>query len=223
MSSPTIIGANDLTFSATSTNPSVLTASVSGEILTITPVAGQSGFAQVHMAATDPGGTTVSNSFRVQITAADNRTLDVLLGAGSPSSIHYVQSNGAVGHGVSLIGPGSAVLHFGGDGLARAGTNLNGANAEMESITLSDTTTATTLNVSGQKASPATVGHITASGSLGHLNLKSSILEGDVNITGSLPSIDVDFAQGGTFTIGSGGVSILGQSFFDENFSVPAP
>jgi len=75
-------GAQDLTFSATSSNPAVLTASVSGSLLSITPVAGQSGFARVQMAANDSLGGHVSNTFRVQITAADARSLDV---SGLPS------------------------------------------------------------------------------------------------------------------------------------------
>jgi hypothetical protein len=217
-------GLQDLTFSATSTNPAVLTASVSGSTLNITPVAGQSGIARVQMVATDPFGTRVSNTFRVQITAADARALDVQLGGGSPTSIRYTQSNGTSAT-VSLSGPGMAVLHFGGDNLARAGTVLNGSNKELESIALNDTTTATILNVSGQKAAGlvASVGNITATGSLGRLDIKNAVLDGDVNITGSLPVIDVDFAEGGTFTIGSGSVSIAGKSFVDENLASSSP
>ena len=217
-------GLQDLTFSATSSNPAVLTASVSGSLLSITPVAGESGFARVQMVANDPLGVRVSNTFRVQITAADTRSLDVLLGDGSPGSIRFVQSNGAAAT-VSLAGPGSAVLHFGGDNLARAGTVLNGSNEELESITLSDTTSASTLNVTGTMVGGAlaSVGNVSASGSLGHLNINKAILDGDVNVTGALPAINVDFAEGGTFTIGSGAVSIVGQTFIDENFSSSSP
>jgi len=217
-------GVQDLTFSATSSNPSVVTASVSGSALTITPVAGQSGFARVQMVANDFLGGRASNTFRVQITASDARSLDVLLGAGSPASIRYTQSNGTSAT-VSLVGPGSAVLHFGGDNLARAGTVLNGSNEELESITLSDTTAATTLNITGNKVGGliASVGHVADSGSLGHLNIRNAVLDGDVSVDGALPSINVDFAEGGTITVGSGAVSIVGQSFVDENFSSSSP
>jgi hypothetical protein len=217
-------GASDLAFAANSTNPSVVTASVSGPALTITPVAGQSGFARIQISATDPNGLRVSNTFRVQITAADTRALDVLLGAGSPTSIHYQQSSGASAT-VSLVGPGSAVLHFGGDNLARAGTVLHGANEELESITLSDTTAASTLSVAGQKSPNglASVGNITATGDLGRLDVSNAIIEGDVSIAGALPGINVDYAQGGTISVGSGGVTIIGKSFVDENFSSSSP
>ena len=217
-------GTQDLTFSATSSNPAVMTASVSGNVVSITPVAGQSGFARIQMTANDPLGGRASNTIRVQITAADPRTMDVLLGTGSPASIRYTQSNGTAAT-VSLSGPGSAVLHFGGDNLARAGTVLNGANEELESITLSDTTAATTLNVSGNKAAGLlpSVGHISATGSLGHLNLSNAVLDGDVDVTGALPSINVDYAEGGSLKVGSGAVSIVGKSFVDENFSSSSP
>jgi hypothetical protein len=217
-------GQQDLAFSATSTNSSVLTASVSGSVLTITPVAGQSGFARVQMGATDPTGRKVINTFRVLITAADTRSLDVLLGAGSPNSIRYVQSNGTAAT-VTLTGPGSAVLHFGGDNLARAGAALHGVNQELESVTLSDTTAATTLNVVGQKSGGnlPSFGNVSASGSLGRLIIHNATLEGDVSVDGALPSIDVDFAEVGAFSVGSGAVSIVGKSFVDENFASSSP
>jgi len=117
------------------------------------------------------------------------------------------------------------VLHFGGDNLARAGTVLHGANEELESITLSDTTAASTLSVAGQKSPNglASVGNITATGDLGRLDVSNAIIEGDVSIAGALPGINVDYAQGGTISVGSGGVTIIGKSFVDENFSSSSP
>ena len=216
-------GTPDLTFSASSTNPGIVAVSVSGSTLSLTPVAGQSGFATIQMSATEPAGSRVSNSFRVQITASSDRALDVSLSATSPS-VAYQDANHA-GAMIKLSGPGSAVLHFGGDGLHLSGGALHGNNAELESITLSDTTAASTLLISGQKAgnSTVTLGNLTATGSLGLLQAKSATFAGDMNVQGMLPRIVLDGATDGTITVGSGGTSIQGGTFVDENFTSNSP
>ena len=216
-------GQQDLAFAATSSNPSVLSASVSGASVTLSPQAGRSGFAVVRLTATAPDGSSASNAFRVQITAAQSRTLHVSLG-GARKSFTFAALSQATAT-VTLNGPGTADVVMGGDALKLQGANLVGANEELESITLSGTTAASSLLITGHGASrfAVNIGNISSTGALGALQAKGVTLVGDVSVTGGIHKLDVDSADTGSINAGSSPITIQGISFVDENFTSTGP
>jgi hypothetical protein len=216
-------GQQDLAFAATSSNPSVVSASVSGSSATLSPQAGRSGFAVVRLTATAPDGSSASNAFRVQITAAQSRTLHVSLG-GARKSFTFAASNQAAAT-VTLNGPGTADVLMGGDALRLQGSSLLGANQELESITLSGTTAASSLLITGRGASRFTldIGNISSTDALGTLQAKGVTLVGDVSVTGGLHKLDVDSADTGSIDAGSSPITVQGLSFVDESFTTTGP
>jgi hypothetical protein len=212
-------GQADLTFAATSSNPSVVSASISGSTINLTPEPGRSGFAIVRTTAMAPGGFSGSNSFRVQITASQTRTLHVALGP-TRKSLDFAMSNQASA-ALMLKGPGTADIVMGGDGLKLVGASLHGANQELESITVSGTTAASSLIITGHGGSrfALNIGNISSTGPLGTLQIKGATLVGDVSVPMGLHKLDIDSAQSGSIDAGSSPTTIRGLSFFDENFS----
>ncbi len=78
-----------LTYTAESGDPSVAAVTVSGSIVTVTPVA--AGNARITVTATDPGGLTATQMF----TAAVNQPVDDLIPSFSPASVAYGWTVGA--------------------------------------------------------------------------------------------------------------------------------
>jgi hypothetical protein len=212
-------GQSDLSFTATSSNPSVLSASMSGSTITLTPEPGRSGFAIIRATAAAPDGSAASNSFRVQITASASRTLHVSLGP-SRKLFSFAASNQASAI-VMLKGPGAADVQMGGDALKLDGTGLHGVNQELESITLSGTTAASSLLITGHGTSrfALNIGNISSDGPLGTLQVKGATLLGDVSVPAGIHKLNVDSADSGSIDAGSSPTSVQGISFVDENFS----
>lgn len=215
----------DLAFTASSDNKAVVDTSVSGSVLSLVLAPNTSGFAHVQVVATDPSGAHATNTFRVQVTAATDRSLDVPLGA-SRHSFRITQSNGP-SELITLSGPGSATIHMGGDGLALAGDHARGSNQEMESITLTGTTAATTLTITGRPAKrvdPA-VGDITSDGGMRMIRVRAAALDGDVTITGSVGQFTTDLALAGVISIGTGTrpMVLQGGTLQDESFVSGTP
>ncbi|HSZ58691.1 MAG TPA: hypothetical protein VK797_23685 [Tepidisphaeraceae bacterium] len=212
-------GQSDLSFTATSSNPSVLSASMSGSTITLTPEPGRSGFAIIRATAAAPDGSAASNSFRVQITASASRTLHVSLGP-SRKLFSFAASNQASAI-VTLKGPGTADVQMGGDALKLDGTSLHGVNQELESITLSGTTAASSLLITGHGTSrfALNIGNISSDGPLGTLQVKGATLLGDVSVPAGIHKLNVDSANSGSIDAGSSPTSVQGISFVDENFS----
>ncbi len=89
---PTTAGQNSVvTFSATNTNPALVAATVSGSALNLAISAGQSGFADLTVTATDSNGNAVQDTFRVSANALPTLTLP-----GSPVIREATSSAGAV-------------------------------------------------------------------------------------------------------------------------------
>jgi hypothetical protein len=221
-------GQSDLSFTAQSDNTALAQTSVdsSGALsIALTPAA--SGFARVMLTAKAPDGSEALDTFRVQVTAAADRSLDVALGPGQ-SQLRYVMANHTAAT-ITLTGPGTGTVHLGGDNLAQVGNRVRGANQAVESITLTGTTAATQLTITGITAKRGTVfadvGHITSDGALGAIRIKHLFMDGDLNLAGGARLMNIDGARSGTMTLGQsiGPVSLTINSIVDENFSTPAP
>ena len=132
----------DLTFTTQSNNPSVVQPSISGTVLTLT-LRRRVGHRGHYGRCEAPDGSTAALAFRVKVPASTDRSLDVVLGP-ARKSFRYVESNGTSGT-ITLSGPGTAVIHMGGDNLVQIGDHARGSNQEIESITVTGTTSATSL------------------------------------------------------------------------------
>jgi hypothetical protein len=217
----------DLMFSAKSDNSALLQTSLTGSNMTMTVAPAGSGFAHVTVSATAPDGSAASQTFRVLVSASADRSLDVPIGPGH-DIFRYVEQNHTIGT-IILLGPGSGTIHLGGDNLALVGNHARGANQEVESITLTGTTGATRLVISGVTRQRRTVipviGSITTDGAFGLVKIRTVNLVGDLTVPGGISNLIVDTAQNGTIDLGQSTASLrfTEGTFVDENFMSAAP
>lgn len=221
-------GQKDLSFTAKSDNTALATTSIDASgVLSIALAPAASGFARVMLTAKAPDGSEAIDTFRLQVTASAERSLDVALGPGH-NQLGYVMANHTAAT-IALSGPGTGTVHLGGDQLAQAGNRVRGANQEVESITLTGTTAATQLTITGITARRGTefadVGNITSDGALGSIRIKRMFLDGDLNLAGGAHLMTIDGARNGTMTLSQsiGPIGLTINSIVDENFSTPAP
>jgi hypothetical protein len=220
-------GQSDLTFSAKSDNTALAQTTISNGVLSISLAPNASGFARITVQGQAPDSSVALDTFRVQVTASADRSLDVPLGPGH-TTFRYVMANHASAS-ISLTGPGTGTIQLGGDNLTLNGNQARGANQEIESIALTGTTAATQLTITGVSAKRGTVfadvGNITTDGSLGSIRTKRMFLDGDLNVAGGVRLMSIDGARSGTITLGQslGPINLTIGTIIDENLSTPAP
>lgn len=111
---------------------------------------------------------------------------------------------------VSLKGPGSAQVQFGGVGLAQNGSAVSGTDIAVNSIALSGTSSSSSLVVQTQgKNSVVEAGIITDDSSIGSIDAPTLLLRGNINIAGNVGRIDLDTATDDTITVGAAGSHAL--------------
>jgi len=107
---------------------------------------------------------------------------------------------------VSLKGPGSAQVQFGGVDLAQNGSTVSGTDISVDSVTLSGTNSGSSLVVQTRgKNSTVEIGAITDGSSIGSIEAPSALLRGNINIAGNVGRIDLDTATDDTITVGAAG------------------
>jgi hypothetical protein len=223
-------GQSDLTLSAKSDNTAVAQTSIdSSGVLSISLTPSASGFARITAQAKAPDGSLAIDTFRLQVTASAERSLEVPIGGPGPTQFRFVMANHTAAT-ITLTGPGSGTIRLGGDNLSLNGSQARGANQEVEAITLSGTTAATQLTITGVSAKRGTlyadVGHIIdTDGSLGALRIKKVFLDGDLNVAGAVSTMTIDAARNGTMTLGqsNGPIGLTFGTISDESLSTPAP
>ena len=217
----------DLTFKATSDNPTLVSPSLNGSVLTLSYSSTIAGYAHVQVTATDPSGMVAADTFRVKITASPSRSADVMLGVNGRHSFTFTAPDRTFAR-ITLSGPGVATIHLGGDFTSNSGGVVRGINEDIESIAITGSTGATTLDVRGhlhRHGGIPGVGDITSDGGFGLIRFVRAQLLGDLTANGPVPHINMDYAQGGTISVGMSSrpmhMNLL--SFVDENFSSGAP
>jgi len=232
VSSVTTVTAPQITITAVSDNSRLVTTSVSGEQLSLIALPGQTGFAHITVTATGPSGTSVSQVFRVHVEGA--QTLSVPLGAGNAHAVSFHDANGNPAT-VSLSGPGSAVASFSGSGLAYRGGTVHGQAVQLDSLTTSNTTAATSITFSGpigrrritnplaSAPNAVEIGDITINGSANEVKL-DGLFFGDLAATGSVRKLVIDSAEEGTISLGAGGeTSVEAGSITSETLTSASP
>lgn len=192
-----------LSFTATSDNPSLIAASVSGGNLTLTSGA-TAGTANITVTATDLGGNVATATFAVTATVQQ-----VTIGKGAAARIvHFTDPDGTAGQ-VTIQGAGTATLQFNGSGIS-VSTSKSGI------ATVSGTPTSVVLSTTGTDAS--TVVTITGKGGNGVVDLagigvdgatraingRNTALTGNLQASGSVGALTLASASNGILGIGSG-------------------
>jgi hypothetical protein len=158
----------------------------------------------------------------------------VPLGAGDAHAVsfHDVNSNAAT---VSISGPGSVTASFSGSDLSYRGGAVHGQQVQLDSITTTGTTAASSITFSGpagarplsrvqaSASNAVDIGNITIDGSAREVRLDGFLL-GDLAVTGSVGKLVVDSADDGSISLGAGGeTSITTGAVTSESLTSASP
>jgi cyclophilin family peptidyl-prolyl cis-trans isomerase len=215
---PVIDTTGGLTFSATSSNTSVVSTSITGGNLSFTPVA--NGTSNITVTATDLGGGTVTSIFAVTVgDQANSASFTATVGSGAGKAINFTDADGTTAQ-ITLKGPGTATVSFNGSSLAQVtdkkGIEISGTGVSISGIVTTGTTAASILTITTKGGTKAI-----NVGALQTDSLKSFVgtgvtLIGDVTATGTIGSLTIAGAQGGTITAGSVGAFVNSGNFSDN-------
>ncbi|MDB5304242.1 MAG: peptidyl-prolyl cis-trans isomerase (rotamase) - cyclophilin family [Phycisphaerales bacterium] len=227
-----------LTYNATSDNIQLVKPTINGSQLTFNPAPGRSGIAHITVSGADQTGGFVTETFRVEVKPSAARSVDVTIGGNHPHSVLYRDANGFVGQ-ISLGGPGTAVVHFGGDGLKltsdASGDHISGSNVQVVGIDATGTTAASSLKVDSITAHSVrlrndfvTVGSISTTGAFHDVQLIHAQLDGDLTVPGGVQLLRLDAARNGNVVLGGparpGSVlNFFSSSMSDMNLSSARP
>jgi peptidyl-prolyl cis-trans isomerase A (cyclophilin A) len=209
---PSVQVVSPLAFTATSDNTAVVVPTISNGVLSLNYQPNQTGVANVTVTATDlgfgtqtPGMHIVSTTFKV--------ALGDVLGSGGAKQIRFTDADGTRTT-LSLTGPGNANVQFNGtvtsESLTKAGIRtVTGTGLSIASISLTGTTAASALNVTGAGGNGMVeIGTISAAGDLRAINATRGALSGNLTTAGSVSRITLNSATGATITIGGTGGSV---------------
>lgn len=203
-----VMAVQPLSFNVSSDNPALVSPTIGsdGKTLSLAYGAGQKGWAHITVMATDLGGGTASETFRVNVGTTGDVT-SVIAGAGGAKAVQVQQADGTLAS-ISLKGPGSATVEVSGDSFTKTteknGTVLvSGINDALATISAAGTNHSSSLNITTQHGRTVSLLQLSTSSDLGSINGKSVVLAGDLNAAGSVKSITLQAAQDGTISIGT--------------------
>ena len=189
-----------VSFSVANTNPSVITAAVSGSTLNIALAAGQTGSADLTVTATDTNGNAVSDTFRITVTAVGPD-----IAVGQPAGTDLADGGSRAFPPVSVGGSADLVFtitNLGSGNLTLTGAQkvaVDGANANEFSVTAQPVSPVAAISGSANftvRFAPTSIGAKTAA-----LHIASD--DGDenpfnINLTGlaAVPEIAVEQPAG---------------------------
>jgi cyclophilin family peptidyl-prolyl cis-trans isomerase len=183
-----------LTFGASSDNPSLVSASIGpdGHTLVLSYTPGQKGVAHVTVNATDLGGVTASQSFRVNVGTTGD-LITVTAGKGGAKAV-TVQPPGGAALTLVVRGPGAAELQILGDGVQQStqknGTLLvTGTTLSVFGLKTTNTGPSTSINLTTRRGAVATVAGITTDAAVGSINGKTVDLTGNLTAGGAIRSV----------------------------------
>ncbi|HEX8911312.1 MAG TPA: peptidylprolyl isomerase, partial [Humisphaera sp.] len=192
---------DDVTYSVTSSDPAVVNPSIVNGDLVLAYGSG-GGTATVTVTATDlDGATTAQDAFDV------TSTFGVIVGTGGSKSATFTEADGTQVT-VSVKGPGTASLSFGGSGLtqstAKGKTTVTGTDVSLAGVAVTGTTAATTITISSKGGTDrqSTLGGLTTDGAVRAISAKGSVLTGALTAGGAVGSVVLAGATGGTITLG---------------------
>lgn len=189
----------ETTYTATSSNPALVTADLSGNTLTLNYAAGQLGTAEVTVTGTGLDGSVLTDSFLVSV-----GDVAITIGDNAAKAVTFTDTDGTTAT-IKLKG-GTATVSLAGTDLTqttdRRGITVTGGVGAISSINLDGTNSASNLKVNARGGDGVLeVGNITAPGGLRNLSGKALSVNGDVNL-GLANKVDLADITSGSLTIG---------------------
>ena len=202
-----------LSYQVSSDNTALVSPGVTNGVLTLTYGSG-TGIAHVTVTATDLGGNQVATTFAIGVGLTE-----VTVGKGAARLVRFVDPDGTASQ-VSLAGGGQATLTFVGTGLgqntSKSGIATVTGTPQSVSIQTSGSTAGSKLIISGHGGNGlVNLADITTS-SLGAVNGPTTVLGGNLAASGSLGSVTLDSAGGGTISATAVGKMTIKGSFTDN-------
>ncbi len=190
-----------ITYTATSDNPNIVTASVSNGQLTLNAAPGVTGGqANVTVTATDLSGQSVSQAF----TASVNGFFQAItIGAGGAKAITHTDVNGTVPV-ISLKGPGNVTINYQSDttisqtAADRVITVTSPSPLKIHDISIGGTNATSTLTIATNRgARTIDIATITTE-TIKAINARGVVLTSDLTASGPIGTLSLLSAQGGT-------------------------
>ncbi len=141
-----------------------------------------------------------------------------------PKSLTYTDTDGTIAT-ITLKGPGTASFDFTGSDLSqtttKTGVTITGTGQSIASITTIGTTAASILTITTKGGSKVVDIGALSTDSLKSLSAKGVIFTGDITATGSIGSLTISGADGGTISAVSLG-SLIDSASFADNLNLTA-
>ena len=199
-----------LTYTATSDDPSVATATVSGSQLAVN-VLNPNASTQIHVTATDAGGNTATTTFGAG-KGAGVTTVSVTVGTKGVQVVRFNDAGGTQGN-ISLSGgKGTATVTL-------TGTNLVQLPGKDQVVQVRGSVTSTAVAVTGTTATSVLtiwgkggngvvhLSSITNNAAMAMLNAPHAALSGPLTETGAIGKVVIGNISDGTVTIGAGKIA----------------
>ena len=209
-----------LTYSAVSSNPGLVTASVdaSGNLI-LTPVGG-GGTTSIKVTATDMGGHSVKQTVVANITSTSNV---VTIGAGGAKSCTYTDADGTSAV-VTLTGGGTASLTFSGSAFSQFTTHnttsMKGTGLTLSSITTTGTSSGSGLTITTHGGTGALAVGSVSTDALRTFNAKGVTLNGNLASTSAIGSISLAGVASGTISASSLGTFQISGAVTNETINL---
>lgn len=209
----TIATINPLTYSVTSDNSGIVSATINGTSLALTAGAGN-GVAHITVTATDLGGNSVNSVFAVQVGQTQ-----VLVGKGQSKLVRFTDPDGSAGV-ITLSGPGTAAVSFGGLGLSttpgKGGVVTVGGTSQSVTVAVTGSTAATTLTITGSGGNGLIdLAGITSDGPMRAITGRNTAVTGNIVSAGAVATTTLAKVANGSVTYNSGATGAFNVGTMD--------
>ncbi|HXE54795.1 MAG TPA: peptidylprolyl isomerase, partial [Tepidisphaeraceae bacterium] len=205
-----------VSYTVSSDNPSLVGTTLSGTNLTLSYGAG-TGVAHVTVQATDLANNTISTTFLVGVGVQQVN----LGGKGNAKVVRFTDPNGASSQ-ITLSGAGTASVLFGGSTLTTSTkgnvTSVSGTPSSV-SVSTAGTSARSTLTITGHGGNGlVTLAGISTDGAIRAITGRNTALVGSLSSPGSIGTLTLSAASGGTISAPSIGRMVV-RGAFSSNLS----
>ncbi|MDB5294534.1 MAG: hypothetical protein JWO31_517 [Phycisphaerales bacterium] len=217
----------DLTYTVASSNPDVAVPTVGADGVLSLAYGSAEGQADITVTATAADGSTVQSAFAV----ASGAQVVQLGGDTGNSAVTFTDADGTVGT-LTLKGPGAASVRIGGTATTQAAAKgkltVAGTGATLDLVTLTGTTAATTVTLSGKGGDKVvSLAGLSADGPLKSISAKGVALTGGLSTTGAVGAVTLGSATGATINLGGTTADAAGTltvgAMVDSDITTNAP
>lgn len=198
---------DDVTYAVTSSDPSVVNATISAENNLVLAYGGTAGTATITVTATDlDGATSVQDAFAATAALGGAAPPVLLGGDGGARSVTFTDADGTVTT-VALGGAGTASLRFGGTNVAQATargrTTVTGDGLGLSAVAVTGTDARTTVSIGSRGGDGLTgLGGLTTDGPVRAISAARAVLSGTLTTGGPAGAVVLGGVNGGTVGLG---------------------